>query len=266
MVEPAKKKRKLPSLDDSFDAAPRRSDSPDLHQGRKRTTPHVEGQWAAHVYLDLESSHGLRRVLKKAFESCAKACPPEVTVHPLLDPPPIGSRPAIPSAAPTRSPTLPHTSENTLHLSLSRPLMLQTNQRAELRAGVAKVAGQVAGFSTRYASFVVLENDQRTRRFLGIEIGQGYDEMHALVRKIDDMLATHRLPTYYPEPRFHTSLAWSTTTSTTAEDVSNLPFDDALLVDLEAELGKQLRREGEVWAGELCVKIGKDVSRYRLSG
>lgn len=130
----------------------------------------------------------------------------------------------------------------------------------------------------------MLENDEKTRRFLGIEIGQGYDEvsrnflvfaadcaeaesqMLALVRKVDDMLAAHRLPTYYAKPRFHTSLAWSTTTTSTAEDLSYLPFSDAVLADLEAVLGKQLRREGEVWAGELCVKIGKDVSRYRLTG
>lgn len=139
-------------------------------------------------------------------------------------------------------------------------------------------------FAARYASFAVLENDEKTRRFLGIEIGQGYDEvsctgestcllmlmlklqMLALVRKVDDMLAAHRLPTYYAEPRFHTSLAWSTTTTSTVKDASSLPFSDAVLADLEAVLGKQLRREGEVWVGELCVKIGKDVSRYRLSG
>jgi hypothetical protein len=32
-------------------------------------------------------------------------------------------------------------------------------------------------FSARYATFGVLENDEKTRRFLGIEIGTGYDEV-----------------------------------------------------------------------------------------
>lgn len=90
--------------------------------------------------------------------------------------------------------------------------------------------------------------------------------MLSLVRKVDEMLATHRLPAYYADPRFHTSLAWSTTTSSTVDDSASLPFSDPILSNLEGELGKRLRREGEVWAGELCVKIGKDVSRYRLTG
>lgn len=161
-VLPAKPSTNAPTL-----RAARRSDSPDLHQGRKRTTPHVEGQWAAHVYLDrafrlrvfcdfqidldlraaVEPSAGLRRVLKKAHDACTKACPPKVTIHSLLDPRPNSSRPSTPSAfSPSdSSSTLAQTSENALHLSLSRPLLLQTNQRADLRAGVAKVAGQVAG-------------------------------------------------------------------------------------------------------------------------
>lgn len=84
-----------------------------------------------------------------------------------------------------------------------------------------------------------------------------------LVRRLDTELARLRLPTYYPEPRFHTSLAWSTSTSLSSSDP---PFCDALLADLETRLGKKLRVEGEVFAAEVCVKIGKDTARYRLTG
>ncbi|BGP51651.1 poly(U)-specific 3'-to-5' RNA exonuclease [Rhodotorula kratochvilovae] len=235
--EPPKKKRKLPALDASFDEAPRRSDSPELHQGRKRAVPHQRGLWAAHVYLELEPSPGLSKILKRATADAEAAAPEGAT----------------PNAS----------TDSALHLSLSRPLMLQTNQRADLRAAVARVAGSCAGFSARYASFAVLENDDKSRRFLGVEIGQGYDALLGLVRKLDGELATLRLPMYYPSPRFHTSLAW--TTSTTASSPSP-PFSDALLEDLEQRLGKKLRLEGEVFAAEVCVKVGKDVTRYRLAG
>jgi len=32
------------------------SDDPSLHGGRKRVVPHVEGNWAAHVYLECRST------------------------------------------------------------------------------------------------------------------------------------------------------------------------------------------------------------------
>ncbi|GAA6008403.1 hypothetical protein JCM10207_000114 [Rhodosporidiobolus poonsookiae] len=277
MTEPPKKKRKLPPLDASFSAPPRRTDSPDLHQGRTRTAPHVQGQWATHIYLELEPSPAFRKRLLSAVDLARSSAPRDSTIHSLLDPP---SLPSSRSSTPTLDTDAASTSEEALHLSLSRPLMLQTNQRGELRAGVARVAKEVAGFSAQYATFAVLENDEKTRRFLGIEVGPGYDQLRALLTKLDAVLADLRLPTYYAEPRFHTSLAWSSTTSTSATSSTApcaspsareeaapppLPFSNPTLEALEAKHGKALRAE-EFWAGEVCVKIGKDVARFALSG
>ncbi|GAA5821142.1 hypothetical protein JCM11251_001982 [Rhodosporidiobolus azoricus] len=262
--EPPRKKRKLPSLDSLFEAPPRATDSPELHQGRLRTVPHERGQWASHIYLELSPSPAFRKSISRAVDQAISASP-EFTVHSLLQPASIStSRLPTPTATQETSSILSEPSQDALHLSLSRPLILQSNQRADLRAGVAKAAKELKGFSARYATFGILENDEKTRRFLGIEIGAGYDDMRSLLRHIDAMLTSLRLPTYYPEPRFHTSLAWTSTTSACPVRVVDLPFPDDLLSALDEQLGKKLRAE-QLWVGELCVKIGKEVTRFPLS-
>ncbi|GAA5993206.1 hypothetical protein JCM10908_004505 [Rhodotorula pacifica] len=261
--EPPRKKRKLPRLDDSFDEPKRPSDSPELHQGRKRAAPHVRGQWASYVYLELTPSTSLRRVLRSTFAAAVEKTPKDAAIHSLL---PTNTPRSLIEGSSEDVIDVPEQEDNVLHLSLSRPLMLLTNQRDDLRKVVARTADQSAPFSARYASFGVLENDEKTRRFLGVEIGQGYAELLSLVCDLDKSLAGMRLPAYYPEPRFHTSLAWTTATSATAEDEAGLPFSETDVASLETRFGPMLRKEGQVWVGELCVKIGKNVFRYRLAG
>lgn len=126
----------------------RPTDSPELHQGRKRAAPHLRGQWASHVYLermyslsslDLPlSSHStptqtvtpsasLRKVLQQSFDAAAVASSEDASaaVHSLL--PGIRTDPQ-------------DTLDEALHLSLSRPLMLLTNQRDDLKKAVARIA------------------------------------------------------------------------------------------------------------------------------
>ncbi|GAA5906061.1 HVSL domain-containing protein [Sporobolomyces salmoneus] len=246
--EPPKKKRKLPSLDDTFSDQPRATDSPALHEGRKRVQPHVAGQWAAHVYVDLVLDPTLRRVVGNAIEHVKTSPPSEKGyIHSYFN-----------------SEGDPGEEErSSLHVSLSRPLYLQTNQKADLRTAVAKVAAEFKGFEARYSSFGMLENDEKTRRFLAIEIGQGYQELKDIVKKLDVELKSMRLPSYYESPRFHTSIAW---TSLDQNDTSNSPpFEEQQLKELDRMFGRRLRQD-ELWVGELILKIGKDVHRYRLAG
>lgn len=89
--------------------------------------------------------------------------------------------------------------------------------------------------------------------------------MKDFVALLNAELTRMRLPPYYETPRFHTSIAWSNTTTANVDDAIGRPllFDDAALAELEDELGKALREE-DLWVGEVCVKIGKDVRRYPL--
>lgn len=88
--------------------------------------------------------------------------------------------------------------------------------------------------------------------------------MKELVKSLDAHLAKMRLPTYYENPRFHTSIAWTAQASQSFTG-SDLPFGSERVAELEVALGASLRDEG-LWVADLCVKVGKDVTRYPLKG
>lgn len=272
VMEPARKK-KLPSLDDSFDSS-RESDSPSLHQGRTRKQAHVVGQWAAHVYLELIPSAVLRKILDEVVEM-VKSSTTE-SIQSLLSVDSSSNSTATPSESSTPSaeaPLVTISPESTtkgkenapqirrlpLHLSLSRPLLLQTAQRESLRTAVRKVANQSKGFEGSYAEFSMLENDEATRRFLSVEIGFGFAQMKEIVDTLDPHLQQLRLPSYYVSPRFHSSIAW--TALPTIDPERTIPFDEAALLRLEERFGDRLRKE-KIFVGELVCKIGKEEERF----
>jgi hypothetical protein len=86
-------------------------DDPSQHQGRIRTTPHSEGQFAAYVYVAVSLSDRLfvNEVLNRAKELV---------------------------------PTLQPIANGELHISLSRPTYLRHHQRDEFKRTVKAVASR----------------------------------------------------------------------------------------------------------------------------
>jgi U6 snRNA phosphodiesterase len=115
--------RKLPSLPSSLVSATP-VDRPELHQGRVRSTPHVDGQWAAHIYLPvLLERHSL---LAKHLDMIMKQSSLEVPcLHSIWEGKDMGQR-------------------RELHVSLSRPVYLRAYQREELKRAVRLLAGRTA--------------------------------------------------------------------------------------------------------------------------
>jgi RNase P protein component len=148
------------------------TDNPALHQGRVRTTPHVEGQFAAHVYVALTLSRRsqLYSTIRDILSDAKEVVP---ALHPIWP-------------ADARRPEL--------HVSLSRPIFLRAHQREEFKRTVKRIAQlqkpSVRLLTTRlhliipsHTSFQVsfttlseLTNDEKTRTFLTIEIGAGFPD------------------------------------------------------------------------------------------
>jgi len=96
-------------------------DDPVRHQGRIRTVPHVEGNWAAHVYLSINvnGSHALCSLLEAAVAEAKRLVP------------------ALESFIPEKC-INKHAIE--LHISLSRAIFIRGYQKEELRRAVKKLS------------------------------------------------------------------------------------------------------------------------------
>ena len=147
------KRRKLPPLSSKL-VVVTPTDDPAQHQGRVRSSPHVDGRWACHVYVPvvLEVGERLGEVLSSAFWSARAKVP---TLHPIgLD----GNR-------------------WELHISLARPTFLWSHQREEFKNTVRRVAASHRGWTLSLTEFIKLENDDRSRAFLAVHVGAGHEQV-----------------------------------------------------------------------------------------
>ncbi|OCH91131.1 hypothetical protein OBBRIDRAFT_729439 [Obba rivulosa] len=294
-LPPPQKKRKLPALPSSL--APQRPvDNPALHQGRVRTTPHVEGQFAAYVYVPLRLDRGtpLSRLLDDVFAFAKDQVP---SLHP------IGVQEILASTGVT-------TGEHELHISLTRPVYLRAHQREGFKNAVRAVARAHSTFTASFAAFAELTNDERTRTFLAVEIGAGHSELKAVSDALVPTLRSLRQKEFYSAPRFHASIAWalladqaavvtppSLSTAAGIELDSSTPlrspvptpdgtpaplaesasetqpqflgiphFPRDLVQDVNKRFGARLvsRQTSIFQVDEVCVRIGKEVSRFKL--
>ncbi|KAJ7175395.1 U6 snRNA phosphodiesterase Usb1 [Mycena filopes] len=271
-LNPPPKKRKLPALSSTL-VAPRHVDDPALHQGRIRTVPHVDGQYATHIYASVALDRGsaLFKLLCKIIASAQKMTP---TLHDFW--------------------SSQKDSELELHISLSRPVYLRSHQREDMRRAVKRVAEKTLPFTASFAHISELVNDEATRIFLALEIGAGHHELTTLTNSLTPAIQAIRQQEFYSTPRFHASIGWallggssppqadsatySTTPTSIEADSSNsaivpihpqiTEFPPALIPALNERYGPALTgptvRGFEI--NDIGIKIGKEVSRWRLSG
>ncbi|KAF8826803.1 hypothetical protein HHX47_DHR5000751 [Lentinula edodes] len=268
------KKKKLPGLSPSL-IVQTPKDDPALHQGRIRIIPHIDGQWASHVYVSIrvERRSAMYNLVLDALKT-AKNLEPALHDFPRVD---------------------ENKSEKyfNLHVSLSRPIFLRTHQRDDLKREPWILARDIEKYAFIYhpnARSLILP------------------KLKLLSDGLLPFLANLRQKEYYADPRFHASIAWALLQGTTscppqmkvaiaepdnhasmAENLSSpllsgmLPTQVAPSVNafgpilhLPASLTTILNEQyasplssqscSAFDIHELCVKIGKDVFSWRLKG
>ncbi|KAG0145104.1 hypothetical protein CROQUDRAFT_723603 [Cronartium quercuum f. sp. fusiforme G11] len=210
-------------------------DDPTLHQGRKRSKPHVEGDWPTHIYLSLEIPDEVKKLIDKVVEQL-----PQDT---------------------RKWHSLMITQDNKLHLSLSRPLTLKAHQRQTFRSSLTHAISKAGHVKFHFARFCSLVNDDRSREFLALEVGSGHSTLKELIERINWVLSSFCLEEYYSKPIFHSSLCWR---SMKDEVDEKLIIKESILQELNEIKDLDLLRSLEWVIEEVKLVIGKSVWSMEL--
>ncbi|KAK9237401.1 U6 snRNA phosphodiesterase Usb1 [Lipomyces kononenkoae] len=173
---------------DQYASAPRVGDDPELHDGRTRQSPHIEGRWPTHVYCEWIPTESVAAGLESLVPATASSL-----VH-------------SPLGAP-----LP------LHVSLSPPLMLATQDRDEFRERVwAAIGDNCRCFSLKFGSADWLANPSQTRAFY-VLLAKPSDQLTNLIDATNKACQAMSYPTL-DNASFHVSLAWRLPDQTMPDD------------------------------------------------
>ncbi|KAF4769220.1 hypothetical protein HAV15_008473 [Penicillium sp. str.  len=207
-------------------------DDPSLHGGRTRVIPHVEGNWPTHLYLEWYPGKDelslLADVISKSGNVPDEKAP---TVHSLLHSD-LGAQ-------------LP------LHISLSRPVILRTEQRVLFTEALQKAIhdSHVLSFDVQPDTLYWSSNYEKTRWFLVLGVQRpSHDGLNRLLKLSNDTLARFGQP-----PLYATALTQGKQTSVSlrgkSSSLSGEDFSGCFHISLAWSLSEPSLKERERVAG-----------------
>ncbi|OBT70051.1 hypothetical protein VE03_00588 [Pseudogymnoascus sp. 23342-1-I1] len=251
-------------------------DDPSLHGGRKRTTPHIQGNWPTHLYIEWypnPAEHELLTSLVDSFRGKSRygaQYEGDLDVQSLLTSD-LGS-------------PLP------LHISLSRPIGFSTATKdaflSTLQTAISN--SDIRPFPITFNGCGWASNYEGTRWFLALQVAKPLeDNLNKLLRVCNDTVQSQGQPPLYasatppnpdtpaqsrlppqppsnsPSPQkdlsssFHISIAWALTAPPRASDASKHPTTP--------EIEKLSSASTPIVASEIKAKIGNVVTSIPLS-
>lgn len=180
----------LPPLPSSFHnlyattVRPFTADLPSLHQGRKRLIPHIQGNWPSHIYVEWHPSP----IHHEALSSLLYALQTDLQPFLLnLDPPGVGQNHHELTTFLTSDLGAPLP----LHISLSRPFVLRTEQKDAFRETLSRriASTAVAPFELRGCGLAWFRSAEASRSFLVLRVRSALQESQARRRRSNPQLA-----------------------------------------------------------------------------
>eukprot|EP00300_Choanocystis_sp_HF-7_P037285 c53363_g1_i1.p1 GENE.c53363_g1_i1~~c53363_g1_i1.p1 ORF type:complete len:318 (-),score=68.22 c53363_g1_i1:116-985(-) len=152
------------------------------HGGRIRTFPHIQGNFATHVFVAVEWSADLTKRVSGILETLKAKLHP--TLVQLTWPP------------------------EPLHLSLSRTVFLRRHLIDGFVAHIGEALTSHSKFVCELTWAQYFHNDVRTRNFVGLCVGRNSSSVVQLIRSVDNVFARYSLPPFYQDPIPHATIAW----------------------------------------------------------
>ncbi|XP_060553325.1 U6 snRNA phosphodiesterase 1-like [Ruditapes philippinarum] len=150
------------------------SNDPKHHDGRLRSFPHEEGNWATLVFAQYVDDDFLR--MQQELFLCLRP----LEFQPLAD----------------------------YHISFSRTVTIRHHWIQDICDSLAKEFSQLEGCCCEIDGVQVLTNDEKTRSFLVLSVSPADDLLHDYISVIDTCFEQYKLQEYYKPPHFHVSIGW----------------------------------------------------------
>ncbi|XP_039121404.1 U6 snRNA phosphodiesterase isoform X1 [Dioscorea cayenensis subsp. rotundata] len=169
--------------------------------GRIRSFPHIEGNYALHVYIPVLIPPTVREKLMIYVKRLASVVPSLYVVD--AD---------IPLSELSKD---DENFENVLlgrefHISLGRTVPIQVHQIDSIVAMLRQKFVSQRRYFIELSKWDVFVNDEQTRSFLSLEVlGRGLSEIRKQINLVDYVYKLHGLPEFYKNPRPHISLLWA---------------------------------------------------------
>ncbi|XP_054814578.1 uncharacterized protein LOC129315082 [Prosopis cineraria] len=168
---------------------------------RVRGFPHVDGNYALHVYIPIcvpsPSKKELAAFLKKVSsqEPSLHAVDVDLPLNILCK-----NEENLEQAVLGRE----------FHISLGRTVPIRVHQIDSMVSMLRQKLQTQQLYWIDFSKWEVFENDDHTRTFLSLEVVQGgLREIAKQIEAVNGVYKLHNLPEFYKDPRPHISLAWA---------------------------------------------------------
>ncbi|KAG8390210.1 hypothetical protein BUALT_Bualt01G0060000 [Buddleja alternifolia] len=186
---------------------------------RVRSFPHVDGNYALHVYIPVTVPLTPRKELALFLKRVATLVP---ELHVVDIDIPLNS--LIKDEQKFEQVVL----GKVFHVSLGRTVPIRVHQRDSVVAMLRQRLQAHRRYWIDFKKWEVFVNDDCTRTFLSMEVtAGGLAEIKKQIESVNEVYKLHNLPEFYKDPRPHISIAWA------VGDISN---------HLKRVIGEEMKR------------------------